>query len=339
MKAIKIISSILIALCIGSAVFLYQFINEFGETNRVLKNQRVLIEPGTNLRRLLKTLEEQGAIEDAYFTEVYLKFSNKTVFKAGEFDLVAGDSIDDLINQLNSNSVVQYSFTIVEGDNIYDISRRFSSAQHLNDDLSDVASWKIQDHVGTALEGRLFPDTYFYTRNERASRILKRAYARASDELNSAWATNNNAQITSPEALLVLASIIEKETAVESERRLISSVFTNRLKKGMRLQTDPTVIYGQLPNFDGNITRAHLRDVNPYNTYVIKGLPQLPIANPGREALLAAANPDTSDMLYFVAKGDGSHKFSRTLSEHNKAVRYYQQTNRSKEYRSSPIKQ
>jgi len=339
MKTIKVALSFVIALCLGGAVFLYQFINEFSDTHRVLKDHRILIEPGTNLRSLLKNLEQQGVIDDAYFTEVYLKFANKTVFKAGEFDLSQGDSVDQFIGRLNSNSVVQYSFTIVEGDNIYEVAKRLKQTPHLKLDLSEnVSEWKIQAHQGVSLEGRLFPDTYFYTRNTGASRILNRAYQRASSELTNAWQQNRNAQLKSPEQLLTLASIIEKETAVASERRLISSVFTNRLVKGMRLQTDPTVIYGQLPNFDGNITRAHLRDVNDYNTYVIKGLPKLPIANPGRASLLAAANPDESDMFYFVAKGDGSHQFSRTLSEHNKAVRFYQQTNRAKDYRSSPSK-
>jgi UPF0755 protein len=174
-------------------------------------------------------------------------------------------------------------------------------------------------------EGLYLADTYFFTKGTKASEILTRAHIALVDFLNSEWeAREVDLPLATPYDALILASIIEKETAVPEERDLIAGVFVNRLHKNMRLQTDPTVIYGIGPSFDGNITRKHLRTRTPYNTYVINGLPPTPIAMAGKAAIRAALNPRTTDALYFVAKGDGSHQFSNTLSEHNAAVRHYQ---------------
>jgi UPF0755 protein len=179
-------------------------------------------------------------------------------------------------------------------------------------------------------EGRFFPDTYVYDYGSSDLDILRRANARMEEILADVWPQRqDNLPIKSAEEALILASIIEKETSVAEERPMIAGVFVNRLRRGMKLQTDPTVIYGIGDAFDGNLTRKHLRTDTPYNTYTRKGLPPTPIAAVGRAALMAAVNPATTKALYFVAKGDGSHQFSETLEQHNAAVKQFQLNKRS----------
>lgn len=177
----------------------------------------------------------------------------------------------------------------------------------------------------SSAEGLFLADTYFFTANTAASSILKRAHKAMLDYVETQWQQRQaDLPLNSPYDALILASIIEKETAVSEERTKIAGVFVNRLRKNMRLQTDPTVIYGIGDTYDGNITRKHLRTPTPYNTYTIKGLPPTPIAMAGKEAIWAALNPMETDALYFVARGDGSHEFSSSLAAHNAAVRKYQ---------------
>ena len=179
--------------------------------------------------------------------------------------------------------------------------------------------------AGEHPEGRFFPDTYHVSRNTTDAEIYRRAHQRMADVLAAAWKDRApDLPYKTPDEALIMASIVEKETAVAAERPLTASVFVQRLKKGMKLQTDPTVIYGIGSNYDGNIRKKDLEKDTPYNTYTRAGLPPTPIAMPGREAIIAALNPADSDALYFVARGDGSHQFSRTLGEHNAAVSKYQ---------------
>jgi UPF0755 protein len=177
----------------------------------------------------------------------------------------------------------------------------------------------------SSAEGLFLADTYFFTANTATSSILTRAHKAMLDYVETQWQQRQaDLPLNSPYDALILASIIEKETAVSAERTKIAGVFVNRLRKNMRLQTDPTVIYGIGDAYDGNITRKHLRTPTPYNTYTIKGLPPTPIAMAGKEAIWAALNPMETDALYFVARGDGSHEFSSSLAAHNAAVRKYQ---------------
>ena len=187
-------------------------------------------------------------------------------------------------------------------------------------------------------EGWLYPDTYVYHSGEGVSSVLRQAYQRMRGQLAEAWEQRAaDLPYHSPYEALIMASIVEKETGVIAERPVIAGVFVRRMQKNMRLETDPTVIYGLGPQFDGNLRKKHLQDrTNPYNTYRQKGLPPTPIALAGRAALDAALNPAAGDELYFVARGDGSHQFSATLEEHNKAVRKYQIFRRKKDYRSAP---
>jgi len=177
--------------------------------------------------------------------------------------------------------------------------------------------------AGRSLEGYLFPDTYFFPRNTEIERIIQTLLDRFNAVYSPEWTDRSRRVGLTRHEVVTLASIIEKETGVAEERARISSVFHNRLKKGMRLQSDPTVIYG-IKNFNGNITREHLNTPTPYNTYQIGGLPPGPIASPGRAALWAVLFPEETDFLYFVARGDGTHQFSKSLAEHNQAVRRYQ---------------
>ncbi len=189
----------------------------------------------------------------------------------------------------------------------------------------------------TPLEGWIYPDTYSYTKGTRDIDVLRRAYQRMQQVLAEEWeARSQPLPLSSPYEALILASIVEKETGAPEERAAIAGVFVRRLQKNMRLQTDPTVIYGMGDNYRGNIRRSDLTRYTPYNTYKIDGLPPTPIANPGREAIHASLHPAPGKALYFVAKGDGRHQFSATLVEHNRAVQVYQKRQRRQDYRSSP---
>ena len=188
----------------------------------------------------------------------------------------------------------------------------------------------------SSLEGWFYPDTYIFPRGTTDIEILKQAYSRMNEVLDEEWSDKDkDLPFDTRYEALILASLIEKETGVAHERSEIAGVFVRRLQKGMRLQTDPTVIYGLGSEFDGNLTRAHLLEETPYNTYRINGLPPTPIAAPGRDAIRAAVNPAEGNALYFVGRGDGAHQFSATLEEHNAAVRKYQIEQRAPDYRSS----
>ncbi len=327
--------TVLLVTVVGAG--LARFFNTYGATPTLnADTQEILIKPGTRFTSLLNDLEDRKIISDAYKVEVYLKLKGTTAFKAGEFLVQPQMPLDELWELFNSSNVIQYSFTIVEGDNLFQIASRLNDLDHVQFDLEqDPTAWSIDRFEAATLEGWLYPETYYYTRGTRASKLIERAHRKAVAEIDSVWRLYSNKHLATKNELVTLASVIEKETGVASERAVISSVFHNRLEKGMRLQTDPTVIYGLLPDFNGNITRKDLRTKTPYNTYRIHGLPPGPIASVSRDALIAAMQPATTELYYFVAKGDGSHYFSATLEEHNKAVNNYQRQNRRKDYRSS----
>jgi UPF0755 protein len=218
--------------------------------------------------------------------------------------------------------------TIVEGWNWRQVRQALAKAEHLKTDsraLSDAALMAQLGRPGVAPEGRFYPDTYSYAKGASDLAVLQRAMKAMDKQLQHAWdARQPGAALQSPEQALILASIVEKETGKAQDRAQISGVFNNRLRIGMRLQTDPTVIYGLGEAFEGDLRRVHLTTDNPWNTYTRGGLPPTPIAMPGKAALLAAVQPAKTPALYFVAKGDGSSHFSATLDEHNRAVNRYQ---------------
>jgi UPF0755 protein len=227
-----------------------------------------------------------------------------------------------------SGRSIQYPVTLVEGRRFRDVVGELAEVSVLEHELTGLSDAEVMERVGideAHPEGWLFPDTYLVVRGSTDVALLRRAYERMQEVLAEEWANRSeDLPLATPYDALILASIIEKETGVAEERPAIAGVFVRRLQRGMRLQTDPTVIYGMDDAFDGDIRRADLRRETPYNTYVIDGLPPTPIALPGREAIHAALHPADGDSLYFVARGDGRHYFSATLDEHNCAVRHYQ---------------
>jgi UPF0755 protein len=255
--------------------------------------------------------------------------------KVGEYALDPGVTPRTLLLNMRDGKVINYRITIVEGWNIRQLRAAINAATpllHETNQLDDAALMKLLGHPGQHPEGRFLPETYVYSRGDSDVDVLKRAHAAMDKALAEVWKTRaDDLPLKSPEEALILASIIEKETGLASERPQIAGVFARRLKLGMKLQTDPTVIYGIGSSYDGNIRRRDLLTDTPYNTYTRTGLTPTPIAMPGMDALRAAVNPAPGDALFFVAlgNGSGSHVFTATLGEHNAAVaRYLQQLRR-----------
>ena len=298
------------------------------------------VQQGDGLIRVLNTLESEGLIDCAFKIRIGLRLSTEDlVVKRGEYQLFVGETVLQLLERMDRNDVIRYPITIPEVVTFSwflaalwehpEVTRVLESAH--DERLLNL----IKPHASP--EGLFLPETYLIQSGDTDLDVLIRARAAMQDALMSAWSERTeNTQIKEPYKAIILASIVEKETGIASERAEIAGVFTRRLTLGMRLQPDPAVIYGLGAKFDGNLTRRHLRDDdNQFNTYRITGLPPTPIALPGKEAIVASLNPKDGEALYFVAKGDGSHAFSRTLSEHEENVRRYQ-LKRLKGYRSSP---
>lgn len=246
--------------------------------------------------------------------------------KYGEYELRPGMSAEALMDLFASGKVRQHAVTLVEGWSFRQYSKLLGSHPALIHDAGDAASLMAALGVpGEQPEGRFYPDTYFFPKGTKETVLLRQAYGKMQSVLGEEWARRADAlPFNAPYEALILASIVEKETAVPAERPKIAGVFVRRLQANMRLQTDPSVIYGLGEQFDGDIRRRDLERDTPYNTYMRFGLPPTPIAMPGREAIHAALHPEPGSSLYFVAKGDGSHVFSDSLEEHQRAVTLYQ---------------
>ena len=283
----------------------------------------LLVDPGMTGQSVIARLQALG-FTDHDWRWRWLMRAEPVVVKAGEYQLVAGTRPRELLALLASGNVIQYRFTIVEGWTFKQLSEVLLADAMLGAvlDAGKISAWlEALDPPLTHPEGWFLPETYLYTRGDDALDILRRAHDATRRALADAWAgREENLPLDSPYELLILASIIEKETALDEERNQISGVFIRRLGKGMRLQTDPTVIYGLGDEFDGDIRRQDLQTDTPYNTYTRHGLPPTPIALPGQASLLAAARPAAGDTLYFVANGQGGHTFSATLEDHQNAV-------------------
>ena len=287
------------------------------------------VPPGAGFNRVVDDLEAQGVLADAWAFKLLTRVEPDRVpsLKVGEYSLEPGMSGMQVLDKLASAEVVTYSVTIPEGWTFQQMRAALAEAEklaHASAEMSDDEIMTALGHEGEHPEGRFFPDTYTYHKGVEDLEILRQANQSMEALLDEVWADRaEDLPIDTPYEALIMASLIERETGAPEERRQIAGVFKRRLERGMRLQTDPTVIYGMGDRFEGNITRADLREATPYNTYVIDGLPPTPIALPGRAALEAAVDPQEGDTLYFVAKGDGTHHFSRTLREHNNAVNRY----------------
>jgi UPF0755 protein len=268
--------------------------------------------------------------------------TKQTGVEVGEYKLPTQITPKLLLETLRYGDVVSYKVTLVEGKTFKDFMFVLSEQEQLESTLKNKNFDDIKKQLELNIdhpEGWFYPDTYQYVAGSSDADILLRAHTRMKKVLDEEWLKRAEAlPYKNAYEALIMASIIEKETGVAYERPEISGVFVRRLNKGMRLQTDPTIIYGLGDSYKGNIRRKHLTQKTPYNTYVINGLPPTPIAMPARAAINAALNPAKGKSLFFVAKGDGSHQFSETLAQHNKAVQEYQIKNKAKNYRSSPAK-
>jgi UPF0755 protein len=287
-------------------------------------------DPLRSLAHTARELERRGLLEHARLLAIYATLTGAdSKIRAGEYDVPPGTTPRTLLALLESGAVVQHSVTIVEGWTFRDLRRALERQPALDNRLAgqdDAAVMRALGEPGVPPEGLFFPDTYLFGKGSTDLDIFKQARERMKRELNRAWdGRDKGLPLDDAYQALVLASIVEKETALPSERARIAGVFTERLRAGMRLQTDPTVIYGLGPGFDGNLRRSDLERDGPYNTYMRAGLPPTPIALPGAASLQAAVRPDERGDLYFVATGesDGSHAFSRTLAEHERAVAAY----------------
>ena len=285
-------------------------------------------------------LETEGVLDGAFWLRLYWRFNlDGQPLHSGEYRMTPGMTAQGLIGLWQRGEVVQYSLTLVEGWNFRQVRSALAKHEKIVQTLSGLSDSEVMDklgHPGVFPEGRFFPDTYRFVRGMTDVDFLKKAYNRLDDVLAQEWSKRApDAPYTDPYQALIMASLVEKETGVPEERGQIAGVFVRRLKVGMLLQTDPTVIYGLGERYNGKLTRAHLKEANPYNTYMIAGLPPTPIAMVGREAIHAALNPVPGSSLYFVARGDGSHIFSDDLDAHNAAVREFQLKRRA-DYRSSP---
>ncbi|GIX21291.1 MAG: hypothetical protein KatS3mg121_0074 [Gammaproteobacteria bacterium] len=282
---------------------------------------------------LASRLHERGWLAAPAVLRAYLRVRDLDGrLKAGEYTVRPGERLVDLVDRIARGEVSLHAFTIVEGWTFAQLRRALRDSPLFTPTLAgldDAAVMAALGRPGRHPEGWFLPETYHVARGSSDRVLLERALEAMERALEAVWAGRDpDLPLRDPYELLILASIVEKETAVPDERPLIAAVFVNRLRRGMRLQTDPTVIYGLGEAFDGNLRRADLRRDTPYNTYTRNGLPPTPIALPGRAALEAAAHPADSDVLYFVARGDGRHHFSRTLAEHNAAVDRYQRRRR-----------
>ncbi len=288
----------------------------------------VTVESGTSVNSLVNTLIRNKWIEPSFVTGYLHRLRPDLVaIKAGTYQVSNSDSLESALKLFISGKEYQFSITFVEGSRFSEWREILKSAPHLKQTIKTLPEADIAKQLGikrSKLEGLFLAETYHYTQGMSDLDILARAHHNLNLVLDKAWqAHDQKLPLKNEYEALTLASIIEKETAVAHERNKIASVFINRLNRGMRLQTDPTVIYGLGDAYDGNIRRRDLSKPTPYNTYVIKGLPPTPIAMVGAASIEAALNPSQSSYLYFVASGKGGHVFSKSLVEHNRAVKNY----------------
>lgn len=304
-----------------------------------LKNERSIprsaqsftVEKGWSAKRVATEFKQLGVIDKQHWFELYARQSGLAPkIKSGEFNLPASITVPELMDVLVAGKTVQYKETIIEGHNWRQLRAQLASSTELVQTIADISDEALMAKLGLDgqhPEGLFFADTYAFPKNSTDIEYLQRANKTLQDVLNEEWEKRDEGlPFESPYEALILASIVEKETAVPEERPEIAGVFVSRIRKGMRLQTDPTVIYGIGESYDGNIRRKDLTTDTPYNTYTRGGLTPTPIAMVGRDAINAVMHPQNTAALYFVARGDGTgtHQFSETLEQHNAAVRKYQ---------------
>lgn len=288
-----------------------------------------VIDPGSSMRSIARQLQEAGiaVYPDALVALARVTGDDRKV-KAGGYEITRGDSLQVLLNRLTRGDVTQREVRFIEGWNFRQVRAALARHPDISQTLGTLDETALLAAIGTSAthpEGLFFPDTYLFSVGSTDVEILRRAYRAQQDELQHMWEKRApDLPLNTPYEALILASIIEKETGHEAERARISGVFINRLRIGMPLQTDPTVIYGLGETFDGDLRRRDLRADTPWNTYTRRGLPPTPISAPGRASLMAALQPENHKFLYFVSRGNGTSEFTSNLADHNRAVARYQ---------------
>lgn len=325
---------LLAALAAGIVGFLHY--RKFTQTPIGGADTRIVIRPGESLAGVVKGLREAGvsAGNDVEWQILAARMRVRSKMQVGEYAVLGKMTPAELLLNIAEGKVIQYKFTIVEGWNMRELRAALKTAphmQHLLEMTGDKALMQQLDRPREQPEGRFLPETYAYTNDTTDIALLSRAAKAMDKALAQAWDHRDpTLSLQTPDQALILASIVEKETGVPEERAKIAGVFIRRLQTGMKLETDPTVIYGMGGRYNGTITKRDLIVDTPYNTYTRSGLPPTPIAMPGRAALQAATHPEAGTALYFVASGSGGHVFSATLSEHNAAVAHYVKLQRDK---------
>lgn len=330
----KIIGIFAIFILVGAAGFFagYKWLQDYAKTALSIQQEIYFTLPaGTGRGRLAQLLVDKNIIDEIKPFPWLLKIQPElSGFKAGTYKLIPDMTIRDLLLLLRSGKEAQFSIRFIEGTRMQDWLPLLERAPYLDHTLKELSDKQIAERLNINdpqyPEGWLYPDTYNYTAGTTDILLLKRAYERMKTSVDEIWGNREkNLPYKTPYEMIIMASIIEKETALDSERDKVASVFINRMRIGMKLQTDPTVIYGMGSLYHGNITRKDLITPTDYNTYVINGLPPTPIAMPGIGSLKAAAHPAKTSYLYFVADGKGGHAFTTNLQSHNQAVRNYLQ--------------
>jgi UPF0755 protein len=333
-KIFYFISLLFLVLVVSISLFAWNEYQSFLSTPMKISDDSGLIytvKRGENIASISNDLvEKQLTSFPALYLELFARFHDKAAqIKAGEYWVIQGTTLPVFLDTIISGKVVQHRYTVVEGMTSQELLTGLATNENLKSTVNAMSTHELLTALGTEyphIEGLFLPETYLFPAGTTDLDFLKRTYASLVSYLNHAWINKaDNLPYESPYEALIMASIIEKETGIAEERTEIAGVFVRRLEKGMRLQTDPTVIYGMGESYDGNIRRKDLRTDTPYNTYTRHGLPPSPIALASKESIYAALHPKDGNSLYFVATGkDGRHYFSSTLKEHNNAVRKYQ---------------
>ncbi|MBI2379897.1 MAG: endolytic transglycosylase MltG [Gammaproteobacteria bacterium] len=329
-RLVRALAVLLLFVCFGLA-WLWQGYRVFLQTPLTIPESRMefALPKGTTPRRLAQSLADRRLTSHpGYFLVLFRLNPELSALKAGTYQLEPGMTPEQALRLFVSGRVKEFSLTVIEGWSFRQLRDALSMAPRMQQTLAGLTDTELMARLGKPgehPEGRFFPDTYRYPVDTSDAEVLQRAYAAMSDKLSAVWAARApGLPYRNAYEALTMASIVEKETGQANERPQIAGVFVRRLQQGMRLDTDPTVIYGLGTRFDGNLRKRDLQESTPYNTYQVGGLPPTPIALPGEAALRAAVQPASGKSLYFVARGDGSHQFSDTLAEHNTAVRKYQ---------------
>ena len=331
----------LFVLLLGSTSYLYNRVVTLPEQPLSLSEPALITVPkGFNGAKLNQLLQERAWLNQPTLLKLLFKIQPELAeIRAGEYRIEPGETLGELLSQLREGRSILYPLTLIEGSTVKELLKSLAANDLIEHTLSANSAESLAEELDLdfeSAEGLFLAETYHFMRGESDRTLLLRAHEALNQSLNEQWQQREaGLPLENPYQALILASIVEKETGLVAERAKIAGVFMRRLERNIRLQTDPTVIYGLGDQYAGNLTRKHLKQPTPYNTYVIKGLPPTPIALVGADAIRAVMHPEQGSELYFVAKGDGSHQFSDTLQQHNKAVRQFQLKRRS-DYRSSP---